>query len=218
MDKADLDFGIYRIMNQKRDEINKFLYDDLLPQVNQAFADFEDDNSTILQDELNKLIKTLIEAGIDPENSPKVIELKNQLSNRIDRIALENEVFKITNFFSRYYDKGDFISQRRYKANTYAIPYEGEEVKLYWANYDQYYIKSSEHLRDYAFIAKDGQDNDQPFRIKLIEADTEKDNIKAKSDEERRFILDEDTPLSIENSELLIHFNYIPVGKKIKRN
>ena len=31
MDKADLDFGIYRIMNQKRDDINRFLEDDLLP-------------------------------------------------------------------------------------------------------------------------------------------------------------------------------------------
>ena len=25
IDKADLDFGIYRIMNQKRDDINKFI-------------------------------------------------------------------------------------------------------------------------------------------------------------------------------------------------
>jgi len=25
-------------------------------------------------------------------------------------------------FFSRYYDNGDFISQRRYKGDTYAIP------------------------------------------------------------------------------------------------
>ena len=33
MDHAELDFGIYRIMNQKRTEINKFLEHDLLPQV-----------------------------------------------------------------------------------------------------------------------------------------------------------------------------------------
>ena len=33
MDHAELDFGIYRIMNQKRDEIQKFLQVDLLPQV-----------------------------------------------------------------------------------------------------------------------------------------------------------------------------------------
>jgi adenine-specific DNA-methyltransferase len=30
-DQADLDFGIYRIMNAKRDEINRFLDSDLLP-------------------------------------------------------------------------------------------------------------------------------------------------------------------------------------------
>lgn len=215
MDKADLDFGIYRIMNQKRDEINKFLNEDLLPQVKKAFEDFTDNSNKQAHDELKKLIKTLEDAGMAPDSSPKVLELKKQISNAVDITALENDVFsKLHTFFSRYYDKGDFISQRRYKPNTYAIPYEGEEVKLYWANHDQYYIKSSEHLRDYAFIAKDGQDNDQPFRIKLVEADTEKDNIKAKADEERRFVLNEDKPLSIENGELIIHFNYIPVGKK----
>ena len=31
MDQADLDFGIYRIMNAKRDEISQFLEQDLLP-------------------------------------------------------------------------------------------------------------------------------------------------------------------------------------------
>ena len=36
MDHAELDFGIYRIMNQKRDEIQRFLQHDLLPQVKQA--------------------------------------------------------------------------------------------------------------------------------------------------------------------------------------
>lgn len=215
MDKADLDFGIYRIMNQKRDEINKFLNEDLLPQVKKAFEDFTDKSNKQAHDELKNLTKTIEDAGMDPDSSPKVLELKKQISNSVDITALENDVFsKLHTFFSRYYDTGDFISQRRYKPNTYAIPYEGEEVKLYWANHDQYYIKSSEHLRDYAFIAKDGQDNDQPFRIKLVEADIEKDNIKEKADEERRFVLNEDKPLSIENGELIIHFNFIPVGKK----
>ncbi|KHE91792.1 MAG: hypothetical protein K8F52_08050 [Candidatus Scalindua rubra] len=31
MDQADLDFGIYRIMNQKREEIEQFLDEELLP-------------------------------------------------------------------------------------------------------------------------------------------------------------------------------------------
>lgn len=38
MDHAELDFGIYRIMNHKRDEILHFLQVDLLPQVKQALG------------------------------------------------------------------------------------------------------------------------------------------------------------------------------------
>lgn len=40
MDKANLDFGIYRILNQKREEITRFLDKELLPQVRAAFADY----------------------------------------------------------------------------------------------------------------------------------------------------------------------------------
>ncbi len=216
MDKADLDFGIYRIMNQKRDEINRFLEDDLLPQVKQAFADFGSEGQADLQQELNTAIEQANNFGApDPENAPAVLDVKKKIAQAVDVKALENDVFsKLHTFFSRYYDKGDFISQRRYKGDTYAIPYEGEEVKLYWANHDQYYIKSSEHLRDYAFIAKGPSDNDRPVRIKLVEADTEKDNIKAKSGEERRFVLDEENPLSIVCGELRIHFNFVPAGKQ----
>ena len=38
LDRADLDFGIYRIMNVKREEITSFLDNDLLPQVFDALA------------------------------------------------------------------------------------------------------------------------------------------------------------------------------------
>jgi adenine-specific DNA-methyltransferase len=40
-DRKDLDFGIYRIMNHKRDEILHFLDHDLLPQVRQAFGEYQ---------------------------------------------------------------------------------------------------------------------------------------------------------------------------------
>jgi adenine-specific DNA-methyltransferase len=41
MDQADLDFGIYRIMNAKRDEINQFLEKDLLPTLRTALQEFQ---------------------------------------------------------------------------------------------------------------------------------------------------------------------------------
>ena len=69
------------------------------------------------------------------------MELKKSLESGTSLTELETDVYsKLYNFFSRYYDEGDFISKRRYKEGIYAIPYEGEEVKLYWANHDQYCI------------------------------------------------------------------------------
>ena len=38
LDRGDLDFGLYRIMNLKAREIENFLENDLLPQVQTALA------------------------------------------------------------------------------------------------------------------------------------------------------------------------------------
>lgn len=40
-DAADLDFGIYRILNKKRDEIVRFIEEDLLDAVEQGLAHFQ---------------------------------------------------------------------------------------------------------------------------------------------------------------------------------
>jgi adenine-specific DNA-methyltransferase len=218
MDKADLDFGIYRIMNQKRDEMNRFLESDLLPQVKQAFADYAQGGQQDLKKELELAKEQAKNFGVaDVENAPPVLAIKEKIQNSLDIHAVENEVYSHLNtFFSRYYDKGDFISLRRYKKDTYAIPYEGEEVKLYWANHDQYYIKSSEHLRDYAFIVK--SDDEKTVRVKLVEADIEKDNNITLSGEERCFMLDESQPLEVIGNELHIHFKYITKPKYAKQS
>ena len=111
----------------------------------------------------------------------------------MDVTALENEVFShLFNFFRRYYDEGDFISLRRYKEGVYAIPYEGEEVKLHWANADQYYVKSSETFRDYIFT--------DAFRqagaSSLVAASTEQDNNKTLRARNGDSCLVEDSPIS----------------------
>ncbi len=68
---------------------------------------------------------------------------------------------------------------RRYKEGVYAIPYEGEEVKLHWANADQYYVKTAEYFRDYSLQLPSGR----LAHFKIVEAETEKDNVKAASGE-----------------------------------
>lgn len=205
LDQADLDFGIYRIMNQKRDEIEQFLDRDLLPQVKTAFAGFQGDDQSSVRDEMDKLKKTLEDAGVVAETSPKFQTLQAKLSSSVDVSALENEVFsQLTNFFRRYYQGGDFLSLRRYKAGVYAIPYEGEEVKLHWANADQYYIKSSENFRNYTFKLPSGK----RAHFKLVDASTEQNNKKEQAGKERRFVLCADSPLVEDGGELFIRFEY----------
>ena len=116
------------------------------PRCKEAFKQYKSADKTVLQAELEKLVANIQNAGMNPDESPKVKELRQRIADSaVDVTALENEVFShLFNFFRRYYSEGDFISLRRYKEGVYAIPYEGEEVKLHWANADQYYVKSSE--------------------------------------------------------------------------
>jgi len=216
LDQADLDFGIYRIMNMRREEITRFLEHDLLPQVHEAFGAYKSSDKAEIQEEIDKVVEGVKAAGMDPEQAPKVKELREKFETyAVDITALENEVYAhLYNFFNRYYDEGDFISLRRYKEGVYAIPYEGEEVKLYWANHDQYYIKTTEYFRDYAFKLSSGH----RVHFKIAEADTERDNIKAANGNDRRFLLHGDKPVSEENDELVIRFEYRPDGEKRRQD
>lgn len=205
MDQADLDFGIYRIMNYKRKEIEKFLNEDLLPQVREQLEKYISVKQKSLKKELEDLKKVLDETGVVYESSAKYMALKSELESGMDLEKIEDEVYShLTDFFSRYYNNGDFISQRRYKQGVYAIPYEGEEVKLYWANADQYYIKTTEYFRDYTFTLPDCK----RVHFKLVDASTEKDNNKPPENKERRFVLYQDEPVKVENGELIIQFEY----------
>ena len=149
LDQPELDFGIYRIMQDKRAEITQFLEKDLLPQVKAAFAQYQSADKAAIKQDLDKAIEQARALGADPDALPKVKELRAKLADEaVDMNALEAEVYDhLYSFFRRYYTEGDFLSKRVYKPGVYAIPYEGEEVKLYWTNYDQYYIKTSSRRR-----------------------------------------------------------------------
>ncbi|TSE38230.1 DNA methylase [Tepidimonas fonticaldi] len=182
LDQPELDFGIYRILHARSAEVTQFLDKDLLPQVKQAFAQY----------------RTADKA-----------ELEKELATG----ALEAEVYDhLYSFFRRYYSEGDFLSKRVYKPGVYAIPYEGEEVKLHWANADQYYIKTSESFRDYAFRLRP-EDERNPMRVhfRLVDAaEGEHGNVKEQAGKERRFRLAPAPFAAIEDGELVIRFTYAP--------
>ena len=216
LNQADLDFGIYRIMNQKRKDIEAFLKNRLVPEVTAILKANANDDTEKLKQELQKLESTLHAAGVNPDESTKVQDLKSKIAAGTDISAMENEVFShLTKFFSRYYDGGDFISKRRYKDDTYAIPYSGEEVKLYWANADQYYIKTSEYFKNYSFVLPATR---RKVHFVLRDAETEQNNNKAANNMERRFQLCEENFIEEVDGELNIYFTYELMAKGIKQD
>ena len=224
LDKADLDFGIYRVLRQRHAEITEFLDRHLEQTVREALASHGQLQQLQVEEDLRKAEAAAQAAGIAPEQSPRVMELRDKRAKGADLAATADDVYShLLTFFSRYYQGGDFLGQHRSTVHgheKYMIPYNGEEVKLIWANMDQYYIKSSELLRDYVFhirkseLAAGGElplddiPDEAVVRFKLVEGDTEKDNRKPDGKTTRAFTLDSGTPFIEEGFTLTVRFRY----------
>ena len=207
LDRGDLDFGIYRVMNIKRDEVEEFLENRLLPQVRKILEEYSSSNRSDLQEELERIIKNLQDAGAEVDTAERVIDLRAELAKTLDLDKIATEIYSdLYNFFKRYYSEGDFMSLRRYKEGVYALPYEGEEVKLHWANHDQYYIKTGENLKHYTFKLDDGK----RVRFEITAANTETNNNKATKGKERRFLLAGEDKISVDGDQLTIRFEFRP--------
>lgn len=198
-DCADLDFGIYRIMNHKRDVVERFIAEKLPKAIDeelntgllarQALAKAK------LEEAREKVGEVLGRDAIDPAGdianpalaatpvAQEYLDARARAGASRSRAAVETDVYNhLTAFFSRYYEDGDFVSKRRYsRKQRYAIPYNGEEVHLHWANSDQYYVKTAEHFHNYDWRTPDGV----AVRFCVEEADVEQNNVKG----DRRFFL-----------------------------
>lgn len=214
LDQAELDFGIYRIMNQKRKDIDKYLNEDLVKQVHTVISENASGKSKEIEKQIEEATAQAHALGIDPNALPKIKELKDQLAIFGSAEDMENDVYShLATFFSRYYEGGDFISQRRYKKDVYAIPYEGEEVKLHWANADQYYIKTSEYFRTYSFKTNSGK----KVEFTLKDATVEQNNNKAQGNQERRFAIYDEKPYEEIDGVMHVNFTYELMPKTVKQ-
>jgi adenine-specific DNA-methyltransferase len=197
-DCADLDFGIYRIMNQKRAVIERFIENDLMDAVGKELRKGALKEQGDLAEQLDALAarirEDIADDAIDADGQLSEAHAKTKLGRQYQELRakaagamasaeLEAQVFNhLWAFFCRYYDNGDFLSMRRYsRREKYAIPYNGEEVHFHWANRDQYYIKTGETFTDYQW--KTGKVS---VVFKLVQAETEKDNVKSGT---RRFFV-----------------------------
>lgn len=234
LDKADLDFGIYRVLRQRHREIQDFLEKHLETTVREALRSHQTVQTEQVEHDLIAAESAAKAAGIGPDQAPRVLELREKLKVAGDVEAVADEVYShLYTFFSRYYQEGDFLGLHRSTVQgreRYMIPYNGEEVKLVWANMDQYYIKSSELLRDYTFVIKKtdwaAAQSELPLgdlpdevcvHFKLTEGDTEKDNRKASGKTARAFALAEPA-VEERDGALWIRFAYRehPAGRNLQ--
>lgn len=224
-DSKDLDFGIYRIMNHKRGVVEDFIQSGLAEAVDRALEGGAVVRQTFQAEELrqttDRIRESFGEYTIDPKGELKepfretplgkqYVELQSHAGEPVDLEELKAAIFNhVYTFFSRYYDNGDFLSRRRYsRRQKYAIPYNGEEVYLHWANADQYYIKTGEHFTDYRYKAPDGV----TVHFELSAADTEQNNVKG----DRRFFVPRTKEASYDETArtLTVPFEYRPLTAK----
>ena len=243
LDQPDLDFGFYRIMHAKAQEVQDFIGTDLLKIVADAFGDVDEARKAELQAAYEKAIQTAKDFGApNPEETEPVKKAKAALDAVKDTASAEADVYDhLYRFFERYYDDGDFISRRYYtretsgKAAPFAVPYNGEEVKLHWANADQYYIKSAEYFSNFTFDLRQAQEiralrqqnqigillgaeDESPLKVhfRVVEAtEGEHGNVKASEANKRFFILHAENPVALtETGELVVNFEYRPDPEK----
>lgn len=223
----DLNFGVYKILNYKREEIENFIDELLVEKVQKELQTLTEAETTEIEEQISELEDDDLVAGwlnaddekretiesIDTQNKiEKYKGLKKKLQSATVSEETENQIYNhLTLFFSRYYESGDFISQRRFGKNEkYVVPHNGEEILYYWANREQYYIKSSENFKRYAFEI-DTNKGSMEVSFKLADVKTSEGN--KKSDESHYFILSEKEP-EIGEKNAVFYFEYRPLTSK----
>jgi adenine-specific DNA-methyltransferase len=160
LNQPELDFGLYRILHARSQEIRAFMNGELATEIDQAFAGQAVQSAhELLQAAKQKVLDDLADDAFDAAGELKpeyrntkigkdYLQAQQAAREGSGPLSDQAQVYDhLYRFFSRYYDKGDFMSRRYFvaendsRAAPYAMPYDGREVMLHWANKDQYYIK-----------------------------------------------------------------------------
>ncbi|MBI5483663.1 MAG: site-specific DNA-methyltransferase [Deltaproteobacteria bacterium] len=97
-----------------------------------------------------------------PATAQMVADYRSRLENRAAAKTATNDQAEVLNrlyqFFSRHYQDGDFIVERRYgRDGSRYIRSTGEDTEFHWATEDMYYIKSGDIFTDFPVKLVRGQ-------------------------------------------------------------
>jgi len=224
LDSPDLNHGVHRIINQRRERIDTFVTDELPEVVGEGLDILAAEQAEDIQQEFEEVCEEIQESignqyigknGELTQELPDIPvaeklesrhqELQEQLEAAESRDELETEVFNsLFKFFNRYFTDGDFSPRLRSSNQTsYAIPYNGEEVTLYWANKDQYFVKETDLLQDYSYDVEDVEVEFIVDNSRIYQANNK--------DESRYYLLAPDDPIYIDDGYVQIRFEYRPL-------
>ena len=183
----DLDFGIHRVINLKREKMSTYVGEQLPQKIADILNKHGGGADKTQRDALQRIRDAIGEDGFD-ENGELLpvlakttigkdyLRLCDRVGDALPQQETEEAIYgHLAEFFGRYECGGDFAPRRRHSVrNRYALPHNGEEVLMHWANRDQYYIKSAAYHPAVAFKVQGKR-----FQLQIAEArDIPRDNNK----------------------------------------
>ena len=183
----DLDFGIHRVINRKREKMSAYVDEQLPKKIADILNKHGGGADQTQRDALQRVRDGIGDDGFDKNGEllpvlakttigRDYLRLRNQVGDALPQQETEEAIYgHLAEFFGRYECGGDFVPRRRHSVrNQYALPHNGEEVLLHWANRDQYYIKSAAYHPAVAFKVQGKR-----FQLQIAEArDIPRDNNK----------------------------------------
>ena len=174
----DLDFGIFRILKIKRDEVNQFIDEKLPSIVDEALAEVTDSlyNSQLAE------VKEYVEKEGGATEQGYLNDVSGNLQLLIDFLEYKQQdelipplqtnpedlksklAFRVYNhihgFFEGYYRDGDFgyndRSTASYKVNyPDEADYNGTDILFHWKCRDSYYVKTATGFNSVTFEVED---------------------------------------------------------------
>lgn len=224
---ADLDFGIHRVIGLKRKGLEQYLETDLAAQVETIMERSRDAVTEAKQTGLEAAKKRVIEdlgkdaltadgtlaedAYAKTPAGKEYVRAQGEALNLKSADDMREEIFDhIANFFARYdCGGGDIVPRRRHSIRgRYAVPHNGEEVLLHWANRDQYYIKTTAYHPTIAFRV-----HDKRYQFKITESlDIPRDN-----NQDGRFLIPDISNIKADASgEITVPFTFCALDKTEK--
>ena len=192
-DSADLDFGIYRIMNHKREVVDRYIDRELPAAIEKAVGEgsihTEAERASRFEETRDDVVEAFGADAIAPsgelvkyQETPlgqKYTLWRERARHSESATDVRRDIYNhLHAFFRRYYQDGDFVPKRRYSwEHPYVVPYNGEEVHFHWANRDQYYVKAAEHFTDYRYRTRSGVS----VRFTVRSANVEQNDVKGKT-------------------------------------